>query len=77
MNAPTAIASDEPAMIIVGDDALALSVAAELLELGGHRVTVLSRADVEYARAVERIGARFVAGDLYSSRDALERAGVA
>jgi Trk K+ transport system NAD-binding subunit len=74
---PSATASDEPAMIVVGDDALALSVAAELLELGGHRVTVLSRADGEFARAVERIGARFVAGDLHSSRDALERAGVA
>jgi voltage-gated potassium channel Kch len=77
VNGHAAIASDDPAMIIVGDDPLALSVAAELLELGGHRVSVLSRVDGEFARAVERIGAKFVAGDLYSSRDALERAGVA
>ena len=49
-------------MIIVGGDALALSTARELSLLPGHRVVVLWPADLEFAAAVEAVGARFIAG---------------
>ena len=63
-------------MIIVGGDALALSTAHELCQLADCRVVVLWPPDLEFARAVEGVGARFVAGRP-DSRDALEMAGVA
>jgi Trk K+ transport system NAD-binding subunit len=63
-------------MIIVGGDALALSTARELCQLRGRRIIVLWPADPEFARAVESVGADFVAGRP-DSRDGLEMAGVA
>ena len=63
-------------MIIVGGDALALSTARELCQLRGRRIVVLWPADAEFARAVEGVGAEFVAGRP-DSRDGLEMAGVA
>jgi voltage-gated potassium channel Kch len=63
-------------MIIVGGDALALSTARELCQLRGRRIVVLWPADAEFARAVEGVGADFVAGRP-DSRDGLETAGVA
>jgi voltage-gated potassium channel Kch len=67
--------SAEPAVIVIGDDALALGVAAEIVALHGHRVCVLGQTHAEFARAVERVGARFVAGRP-DSAEGLERAGV-
>ena len=63
-------------MIVVGGDALALSTAREICLLQGHRVNVLWYADPEFARAVEGVGAAFVAGRPDSS-EGLEAAGVA
>ncbi len=63
-------------MIIVGGDALALSTARELCQLRGRHIVVLWPADAEFARAVEGVGADFVAGRP-DSRDGLEMAGVA
>src|SRR5437868_13482328 len=63
-------------MIIVGGDALALSTARELCQLRDRRIVVLWSADAEFARAVEGVGAEFVAGRP-ESRDGLEAAGVA
>ncbi|HJU18370.1 MAG TPA: NAD-binding protein [Stellaceae bacterium] len=68
-------AGDDPTMIVVGDDALALNVAAEILALQGHRVCVLWYENAEFAHAVERIGAQFVAGSP-DSAEGLDRAGV-
>src|SRR5438067_5373576 len=62
-------------MIIVGGDALALSTARELCQLRGLRIVVLWPADPEFARAVEEVGAAFVAGRP-DSREGLEAAGV-
>ncbi|HEX5320214.1 MAG TPA: NAD-binding protein [Stellaceae bacterium] len=64
-----------PTVLIVGGDALALNTAREICQLHGHAVTVLWREDHEFARSVEAIGARFVAGapGRYGS---LDRAGV-
>lgn len=75
MTDPAASHARDPAMIVVGDDALALGVAAEIIALQGHRVTVLGHAHAEFARSVERVGARFVAGRP-DSAEGLERAGV-
>jgi voltage-gated potassium channel Kch len=63
-------------MIIVGGDALALSTARELSLLQGRRIVVLWPADLEFARAVEAVGAQFIAGRP-DSRAGLEMAGVA
>ena len=63
-------------MIIVGGDALALSTARELCQLRGRRIVVLWPPDPEFARAVESVGADFVAGRP-DSRDDLEMACVA
>src|SRR3954452_8294509 len=63
-------------MIIVGGDALALSTARELCQLRDRRIVVLWSADAEFARAVEGVGAEFVAGRP-DSRDGLETAGIA
>src|SRR5712691_2321308 len=64
-----------PTVIIIGGDALALSTAREISQVGGHRVVVLWPADLEFAVAVEAAGAVFVAGRPDSS-DGLEAAGV-
>src|SRR2546423_11699163 len=69
-------ANDPLLMIIVGGDALALSTARELCQLRDCRIVVLWPADLEFARAVEGVGAEFVAGRP-DSRDGLEMAGVA
>src|SRR5437763_14920205 len=63
-------------MIIVGGDALALSTARELCQLRDRRIVVLWPEDAEFARAVEAVGAEFVAGRP-ESRDGLQTAGVA
>jgi len=65
-----------PTMIVVGGDALALSTAREICKLPGHRVVVLWPADLEFAVAVEAVGAVFVAGRP-ESREGLDAAGVA
>ena len=62
-------------MIVVGGDQLALSTAQELCLVPGHRVVVLWRADSEFERAVEGVGAAFVSGRP-ESREGLEAAGV-
>lgn len=67
--------SEEPTMIIVGGDALALSTASEICALQGHRVVVLWNADEEFAAQVETIGAVLVNGRP-DSRQCLEQAGV-
>lgn len=54
--------ADDPTMIIVGGDALALSAARELSLVPGRRVVVLWPADPEFAAAVGTAGATFVAG---------------
>jgi voltage-gated potassium channel Kch len=76
VNERAAADPENSAMIIVGDDALALGVAAELFALREHRVSVLWHADAEFARAVERVGAKFIPGRP-DSAEALDRAGVA
>jgi voltage-gated potassium channel Kch len=62
-------------VIVVGGDALALSTAREICLSQGRPVTVLWEAGAEFSRAVEAIGARFVAG-APGQFDSLERAGV-
>src|SRR5437016_9318472 len=62
-------------MIIVGGDALALSTARELSLLQCRRIVVLWPADLEFASAVEAVGAQFIAGRP-DSRAGLEMAGV-
>jgi Trk K+ transport system NAD-binding subunit len=61
--------------IVIGGDALALSTARELCVLERHRVAVLWRADREFAAAVERVGAVFIAARP-DSAEGLARAGV-
>jgi len=61
--------------LVLGDDALALSTASELLRLPGHQVAVLGPANEEFMQSVTAIGARLVSG-LPHHGDALERAGV-
>jgi Trk K+ transport system NAD-binding subunit len=61
--------------LVLGDDALALSIAAEISRLPGHRVTVLGPANEEFAKSATAIGAELVSG-LPHHGDALERAGV-
>ena len=67
---------DEPVIIIVGGDALALGTAQELCVLQGHHVVVLWRRDPDFARAVETVGAVFIAGQP-DTPETLARAGVA
>jgi Trk K+ transport system NAD-binding subunit len=67
---------DNPVMIVVGGDALALSTARELCALQGHRVALLWRGDAEFGRAVEEVGAAFIAGQP-DTPQTLARAGVA
>ena len=62
--------------LVFGDDALALSVAVDIIRVRGERVTVLGPANEEFAKAVEAIGAELVSGRPHHG-DSLERAGVA
>jgi Trk K+ transport system NAD-binding subunit len=68
-------ATDGPLTLVVGDDALAISTAAEICRLPGHRVTVLAALGEEFAKAAAAAGADFVPGRADNS-DSLERAGV-
>ena len=68
-------AGAEALTLVLGDDALALSTASELLRLPGHQVTVLGPANEEFTKSVAAIGARLISG-LPHHGDALERAGV-
>jgi len=61
--------------LVVGDDALAISTAAEICRLPEHRVTVLGPGGEEFAASAMAVGASFVAGRADSS-DSLDRAGV-
>jgi voltage-gated potassium channel Kch len=61
--------------LVVGDDALAISTAAEICRQPGHRVTVLGGGGEEFAESALAVGASFVAGRADSS-DSLDRAGV-
>jgi voltage-gated potassium channel Kch len=67
---------DEPAIIIVGGGEIALGTAQELCGLQDHRVVVLWRRDPDLARAVENLGALFIAAPRPDSVEGLERAGV-
>ena len=66
----------DPVMIVVGGGAIALSTAQELCALQGHRVVVLWRRDPDLGRAVENIGAVFIAAARPDSGEGLDRAGV-
>ena len=66
---------DDPVLIVVGGGAIALSTAQELCALQGHRVVVLWRRDLDFARAVQGIGAVYV-GVRPDSDEGLDRAGV-
>ncbi len=61
--------------LVIGDDALAISTAAEICRLPGHRVAVLG-GDEELGKLAVAAGASFVAGRADSS-DSLDQAGVA
>lgn len=67
---------DDSVMIVVGGGAIALSTAQELCAMPGHRVVVLWRRDADFARAVEEVGAVFVAAARPDSGEGLDRAGV-
>ena len=66
----------DPVMIVVGGGAIALSTVQELCAMQGHRVVVLWRRDSDFARAVESIGAVFIAAARPDSSEGLDRAGV-
>jgi Trk K+ transport system NAD-binding subunit len=66
----------DPVMIVVGGGAIALSTVQELCAMHGHRVAVLWRRDPDFARAIENIGAVFIAAARPDSAEGLERAGV-
>src|SRR5262252_8115799 len=63
-------------MIVVGGGAIALSTVQELCAMRRHRVVVLWRRDPDFARAVEAIGAVFIAAARPDSAEGLGRAGV-
>ena len=67
---------DDPVMIVVGGGAIALSTVQELCAMRRHRVVVLWRRDSDFARAVEGIGAVFIAAARPDSAEGLGRAGV-
>jgi Trk K+ transport system NAD-binding subunit len=67
---------DDPVMIVVGGGAITLSTVQELCAMHGHRVVVLWRRDPDFARAVEGIGAAFIAAARPDSAEGLARAGV-
>ncbi len=66
---------DDPVLIVVGGDALALGTAQELCALQGHRIVVLWAIGSDFARAVEGVGAVFIAARP-DSGEGLARAGV-
>jgi voltage-gated potassium channel Kch len=66
----------DPVMIVVGGGAIALSTAQELCALQGHRVVVLWRRDPDFGRAVEGVGAVFIAASRPDSSEGLDSAGV-
>ena len=66
---------DDPVLIVVGGDALALGTAQELCALQGHRIVVLWARGSDFARAVEGVGAAFIAARP-DSGEGLARAGV-
>src|SRR5262252_9415304 len=63
-------------MIVVGGGAIALSAVQELCAMRRHRVVVLWRRDPDLGRAVEAIGAVFIAAARPDSAEGLGRAGV-
>jgi Trk K+ transport system NAD-binding subunit len=67
--------SGEPLTLVIGDDALALSTAAEICRLPDHRVTLLGPGGEEFAMAAAALGVNFIGGRADSS-DSLDRAGV-
>ncbi|HVH81726.1 MAG TPA: NAD-binding protein [Stellaceae bacterium] len=69
-------ANDGPLTLVVGDDALAISTAAEIGRQPGHRVTIIAPLGEEFAKAAAAVGADFVAGRA-DGPEALERASVA
>src|SRR5882762_214329 len=73
---PASAEPGDPVMIVVGGGAIALDTAQELSALQGHRVVVLWRRDADFARAVEDIGAVYIAAARPDSTEALDRAGV-
>ncbi len=75
MSRGRATASDELLTIVVGDDALAISTAAEICRVPGHRVTLLGAGGEEFAKSALAVGATFVSGPA-DNGDSLERAGV-
>jgi Trk K+ transport system NAD-binding subunit len=66
----------DPVMVVVGGGAIALGTAQELCALQGHRVVVLWRREPDFSRAVESIGAVYIAAARPDSAEALDRAGV-
>ena len=66
---------EERRTLVFGDDALALSIAADIIRLRGHQVTVLGPANDAFAKSVAAMGAELVSG-LPHQGDSLERAGV-
>ena len=75
MSRGSSAAIGEALTLVLGDDALALSTAAEICRLPGCRVTILGPANEEFAKSVAAIGVKLVSG-LPHHGDALERAGV-
>lgn len=76
MNRVRAGPTEGPLTLVIGDDALAISTAAEICRLPGHRVTVVGSGGEDFTQAVANAGAHFVAGRA-DSRDSLHRADVA
>jgi Trk K+ transport system NAD-binding subunit len=74
-NQPQAGVATERRTLVFGDDALALSVAADIIRLPGQRVTVLGPPNEAFAKSVAALGAELISG-LPQHSDALERAGV-
>ncbi len=70
------MAAAEAVIIVVGGDMLALNTVQELCALRRHRVVVLWRGDPDFVRAVEGIGAVFIAAPTPDSAEGLWRAGV-
>ncbi|MGB8265105.1 MAG: NAD-binding protein [Candidatus Velthaea sp.] len=68
--------SGEPLIIVVGGNALALRVCAELRGTQGHRVALLWTHDREIAARLERLGVEYVAR-APNDYDALRAAGIA
>jgi voltage-gated potassium channel Kch len=71
-----AVGPDDPTMIVVGGGAIALRAVQELCAMREHRVVALWRRDPDFARAVESIGAVFIAAARPDSSEGLDRAGV-